>query len=476
VVTTGDGQAALPRWAASLRRDVEDRIGGAIGQAGQLPVLDATVRQLLTLLDDPNSSTAEAVALIEQDPEFAAQLLRLANSAYYARRSTWKTVRQALAAVGRAAAARLCLESATFRFLERAPGNGSASRGQLHVHAVSVAMLAAETARRAEIEIESAHLAGLLHDFGKLVMPLAFGEEPLDELARAHPYGIERATAEWERFGIDHAHAGALYTRDCGLDAEVCTAIAYHHGGRSGVRVPSRLAAAVQIAEMLAGVLNGAAPDWTLIEEAMPQLGLDLAALEEIALSVGGGQSAARQLSGTAERVAELERLAHTDDLTGVASRRAWIDHARDHLAAAHPGTLLLCDVDGLKLVNDTHGHAAGDALLTQLGAILAQYGFAGRLGGDEFAVWLEQPTQSSREATEKIIERTAQAFSWAEIDGQAAGVSIGVASAPGDATDLATLLEVADRALYELKRAGGSRRPPARRAPARPRKREPNP
>ena len=167
-------------------------------------------------------------------------------------------------------------------------------------------MLAAETARRAEIEIESAHLAGLLHDFGKLVMPLAFGEEPLDGLARAHPYGIERAIArKWERFGIDHAHAGALYVRECGLDAEVCTAIAYHHGGRSGVRVPSRVAAAVQIAEWLAGVLNGAAPDWTLLEEAMPHLGLDLAALEEIALSVSGGQSSARQLSGTAGRVAE---------------------------------------------------------------------------------------------------------------------------------------------------------------------------
>jgi len=473
----GDGEAAVPRWAASLRPDVEDRIGGAMGQAGELPVLDATVRQLLTLLDDPNSSTAQAVGLIEQDPEFAAQLLRLANSAYYARRSTWKTVRQALAAVGRAAAARLCLESATFRFLERAPGNGSASRGQLHVHAVTVAMLASETARRAGIDIESAHLAGLLHDFGKLVMPLAFGEEPLDDLARAYPYGIQRATEEWERFGIDHAHAGALYTRECGLDAEVCTAIAYHHGGRSGVRVPSRLAAAVQIAEMLAGVLNGAAPDWTLIEEAMPHLGLDRAALEGIALSVGGGgQSPATELSGTAARVAELERLAHTDDLTGVASRRAWIERARGNLAAALTGTLLMCDVDGLKLVNDTHGHAAGDALLTQLGAILAQYGFAGRLGGDEFAVWLEQSDESPREVTERIIEQTAEAFAWTATDGRVAGLSIGLASAPRDATDLATLLELADHALYEVKRAGGSRPSAARPATARRRTRDANP
>jgi len=455
---TPESASSDPRWASGVNGEVRQIIAGAVAQAEPLPVLDATVRQLVAVLQDPSSSTAEAVAMVEHDPDFAAQLLRLANSAYYARRSTWKTVRQALAAVGRAAAVRLCLECATFQFLERAPGNGSASRGQLHLHAVTVATLAAETARRAEIEIDSAHLAGLLHDIGKLIMPLAFAEASLDELARAVPHGIARADREWERFGIDHAHAGALYVRDCGLDDELCTAVAYHHGGRSGVRVPTPLAAAVQLAEVLAGILDGATPDSGLLQEAASGLRLPLDALDEIALSATGVEISAAEQPGVSVQVAELERRANTDDLTEVASRRAWIDHARERLADTGTGTLVLCDVDRLKMVNDTYGHSAGDALLTQLAAILTQYGFAGRLGGDEFAVWLKPSSRAKGTITQTIRARIDEGFAWTQTDGQSAGVSIGTASAPADGTDLATLLERADAALYAAKRTG--RRP----------------
>jgi diguanylate cyclase (GGDEF)-like protein/putative nucleotidyltransferase with HDIG domain len=458
-VTPGS-PSSEPRWASGVSDEVRQLIAGAVVRAEPLPVLDATVRQLVAVLQDPSSSTAEAVTMVEHDPEFAAQLLRLANSAYYARRSTWKTVRQALAAVGRAAAVRLCLECATFQFLERAPGNGSASRGQLHLHAVTVATLAAETAQRAEIEIDSAHLAGLLHDIGKLIMPLAFAEERLDELASVVPHGTARTEAEWKAFGIDHAHAGALYVRDCGLDDELCTAIAYHHGGRSGVRVPSRLAAAVQVAEVLAMILGGAPPDTALLQEAASRLELPLDKLNEIALSATGLEVSVPEQPGISGHVAELERRANTDDLTEVASRHAWIDHARQRLVGTGSGTLLLCDVDRLKMVNDNHGHSAGEALLTQLAAILTQYGFAGRLGGDEFAVWLAPKSPAASTVVRTIRARTAEAFAWTQTDGQAAAVSIGTASAPADGTDLATLLEHADAALYVAKRLGGRRTP----------------
>ena len=411
-------------------------------------------------MDDPDSSSSAAVAAIEQDADFAAQLLRLANCAYYGRRSNWRTVRQAFAAIGRAATRRLCLECATYRFLQRAPGNGSASRGQLHLHALTVATFADEVARRTAVPVETAHLAGLLHDFGKLVMPLAFGEERLDELASAYPAGgVARAIAEWEHFGIDHAHAGALYAQNCGADAELCAAIAYHHGGRSGVRVPSPLAACVQVAEALAGMLAGAPPDWALTDEALAALALDRAVLDDIARAGATGQPTVTDApSRLSAQVAELERLAHSDDLTGVLSRRAWIEHARQQLHAHQAGILLLCDVDDFKHVNDTFGHPAGDALLTQLAEILAQHGTAGRLGGDEFALWLHDPTDPPVQIADTILAQTAAAFAWTRDADQpvSTGISIGIASAPADAHDLATLLELADAALYQAKRAGG--------------------
>ena len=50
---------------------------------------------------------------------------------------------------------------------------------------------------------------------------------------------------------------------------------------------------------------------------------------------------------------------------------------------------MLICDVDGFKSVNDTHGHRAGDLVLTEVARVLARHGVAGRLGGDEFGVWV---------------------------------------------------------------------------------------
>ena len=153
---------------------------------------------MLALLDDPDSSNSAAVALIEQDADFAAQLLWLARLGLL--RAAVELVHGASGVRGDrcAAARRLCLECATYRFLERARGNGSSSHGQLHLHALPVATLAAEGARRTAVPVETAHLAGLLHDFGKLVMPLAFGEERLDELASTYPAGaVARAMAEW---------------------------------------------------------------------------------------------------------------------------------------------------------------------------------------------------------------------------------------------------------------------------------------
>ena len=135
-------------------------------------------------------------------------------------------------------------------------------------------------------------------------MPLAFGEERLDELARAYPTGgVARAIAEWEHFGIDHAHAGALYAQNCGANAELCAAIAHHHGGRSGGRVPSPLAACVQVAEALAGMLAGAPPDWALTDEALAALALDRAMLDEIARAGATGHpTAADTPSGLSPR------------------------------------------------------------------------------------------------------------------------------------------------------------------------------
>src|SRR5215207_1089019 len=183
----------------------DTRVHDALRRIGPLPVLGGTVARIRTLADDPNGSTSELVAVIESDEAFAANLLRYANSAANARPIRARTIRQAVTLLGRRALVRIALEAETYRFLSAFPGGASLSRGQLHVHAVTVAAYAATTADLRGAHTDTAHLGGLLHDVGKLLMPAAFGIQAVEDIANEAPYGSPRAELERTRLGLDHA-------------------------------------------------------------------------------------------------------------------------------------------------------------------------------------------------------------------------------------------------------------------------------
>src|SRR6187397_1016866 len=182
----------------------DTRVHDALKRIGPLPVLGGTVARIRTLATDPHGTTTDLVAVIESDEAFSANLLRYANSAAHARPIRARTIRQAVTLLGRRALVRIALEAATYRFLERFPGGAHLSRGQLHVHAVTVAAYAYTTADLRGAQTDTAHLAGLLHDVGKLLMPAAFGVIALEEIASEAPAGADRAALERRRLGLDH--------------------------------------------------------------------------------------------------------------------------------------------------------------------------------------------------------------------------------------------------------------------------------
>jgi len=107
---------------------------------------------------------------------------------------------------------------------------------------------------------------------------------------------------------------------------------------------------------------------------------------------------AARVIRAQEQRILQLEKLALTDALTGLANRRAFLEALEREMAAARRdpaarGALVMIDLDGFKLVNDELGHAAGDDYLRAVGqALLAQVrgsDLVARMGGDEFAILL---------------------------------------------------------------------------------------
>jgi diguanylate cyclase (GGDEF)-like protein len=190
-------------------------------------------------------------------------------------------------------------------------------------------------------------------------------------------------------------------------------------------------------------------------------------------ISSGGGAPfglavVAQDVTQRVELLDDALRLATTDGLTGALTRRRFNELAEIEVARAirHsvPVSLLLLDVDRLKLVNDTHGHAAGDAVLSSLAAAcqgaLRVGELIGRLGGDEFGVLL--PLTGTDEAS-RVAERLRRAASDCLPPETAATwcatVSIGVVTAASQVGDTYSgLLDAADQALYVAKEGGRNR------------------
>ena len=161
------------------------------------------------------------------------------------------------------------------------------------------------------------------------------------------------------------------------------------------------------------------------------------------------------------EREAELEHLARHDPLTGLVNRRVLVEKVDDAINSATPATLLALDLDYFKVINDSLGHQAGDAVLCQIAERLADVtedGVLGRLGGDEFAVLL---TNKDEQETERIADRmTATVREELNVSGLDlfTTASIGVVHLTDQYTDAHQAFRDADIALYSAKANGKAR------------------
>jgi diguanylate cyclase (GGDEF)-like protein len=192
---------------------------------------------------------------------------------------------------------------------------------------------------------------------------------------------------------------------------------------------------------------------WATSDNRKPRLnerdGLFLGAIaDQIAVAIG-----------RAELFAQVEALAYTDPLTGLANRRV-LEHELERTCDAPKGAgapaLLLCDIDGLKAVNDDAGHEAGDAVIVQVAMALTDAALrhddavVSRMGGDEFCVLLPG---GDADAARGIAQRAAGRLGGD--DSVTVHISCGVAERSEGAERPADLLRAADAAQYRAKRAG---------------------
>lgn len=170
--------------------------------------------------------------------------------------------------------------------------------------------------------------------------------------------------------------------------------------------------------------------------------------------------------------IEDMARVACTDPLTGIYNRRGFEQEFHRVLAAAtrfeETGVLVYIDLDGFKPINDTYGHAAGDAVLTEVARVLYDHvrpqDLVARIGGDEFTVLLTRTSWEDglarAEALKHLLNTT-----YVRIDGKniAVRASLGFQRYGADA-DADLLLDKADSAMFEAKRLRGKGRPDTER------------
>jgi diguanylate cyclase (GGDEF)-like protein len=163
------------------------------------------------------------------------------------------------------------------------------------------------------------------------------------------------------------------------------------------------------------------------------------------------------------ERVETLDRLAHQDPLINLPNRRGFMRHLerlidRVNRYGDNPAAMLYVDLDGLKMINDSFGHSAGDEALRQVAQLLSEgvrkSDTVARLGGDEFGILLERADEdNAKDTASRLVSLIAESNFC--IDGACLPLSVAIGVAviePHDRPD--SVMARADQAMYAQKAA----------------------
>jgi len=255
-----------------------------------VPALPTAATEVLELVQNPETGVAEVMAVVEQDPAFTAELLRLANSAYFAGPREICTLRDAGVVLGLNRVLQLVLATAVFPLVRQPIQGYDLPAGELLQHSVSVAVGAETVARILRLNAPPhTFTAALLHDIGKIVMGtyLEVDAGPIRDLAIRERIAFD--AAEREILGVDHAETGAALLAAWGIPERVVEAVRWHHlpEGLFGDKTVVDL---VHVADMLAAECGvGLGVDGLVYAPnpgSLERLGLDQPAAEAAAFAL----------------------------------------------------------------------------------------------------------------------------------------------------------------------------------------------
>lgn len=198
-----------------------------------LPSLPIVVQKIRQSLSDSNTNAESISLILKDDPAMSSKILRVANSAVFGLPQKVESVNQAIAILGFSAIGNIAMTASVFSSFSK--GNRDFDRREFWRHSISVGFgmtavyeLSKESLGK-KYSKDVLHLAGLLHDMGKMVFDEFFHTDFIEAVKLARKDATPLFHAEREVFGLDHAELGAWLGAKWNLNDEVVHAIRYHH-------------------------------------------------------------------------------------------------------------------------------------------------------------------------------------------------------------------------------------------------------
>jgi putative nucleotidyltransferase with HDIG domain len=185
--------------------------------------------KIIRTFESEQYSINDIASQIRQDQIIAAKVIEICNSAFIGAKKQIKSIDQALVILGARLVVRLVLASAIENFLMSSDRGYSMSKGGMHRHALSVAIVSEHIARKtAKSEPDIAYTAGLLHDIGKVLLDQYVASAMPQFYARVYDYGHDLLDVEKSLLGITHAEAGRRLAELWNFPAALKDVIAFH--------------------------------------------------------------------------------------------------------------------------------------------------------------------------------------------------------------------------------------------------------
>ena len=263
-----------------------DKLKNIASSLKSFPSMPGAAAKLLALIDDPDMSVSQIEDILRHDAGLTANILKLANSAYFGIPSKVGSVRQAVLILGLKRLIQMVIASCVSAIMDKPVPGYDLPPGELWRHSIAVSVAAEGLVKELNIGAkEEIFTAALLHDVGKLVLG-SYVQEDFAKIEAALKQDVSFETAEDMVLGTNHADMGARILTQWSLPSDIVNAVRWHHTPESAESVDTMLDI-VHVANVLCLMIGiGAGSDGMHYEPSdavIERLGLESENLEKVA-------------------------------------------------------------------------------------------------------------------------------------------------------------------------------------------------